>query len=385
VPAAVTPGASSVVSALTVATTDPDTPVGPFILTIEGTAGADLASTSVSLDVTAAPDLTPGTAPAVTTLTISTTVPGTPSGTHGVSIVATSGSTQRVDLITLAVSDYLVTVNPRTLTVPRGEEATYTVTVSPDADPGSFDEPVTLMCAGLPTDAACSFSEATVTPGSDEVEATLTVTSVGPSTPTGVATFTVVGASGALSRIADVDLELTTDFSIAVSPAAATVSAGSSVDFTIDVDESGYFDDEIAFSCSGLPAGATCAFSPNILLPTGNDATVMMSVSATASLTASFTGGLALPWWALWYTMLLAIPVALFGLLRKERSTRRRDRLRVRWVAGAAVVILSIIPTGCGDDPVAPQQQKPVTQDFTVTATGGTVTRSAQATITINP
>lgn len=58
------------------------------------------------------------------------------------------------------------------------------------------------------------------------------------------------------------------DFTIQVTPAAATVRAGQPAAFQIAITPSGGFSAPIALSCSGLPAGTTCVFSPSTL-PSG--------------------------------------------------------------------------------------------------------------------
>jgi hypothetical protein len=58
-------------------------------------------------------------------------------------------------------------------TATAGSSATTTVSITPS---GGFNQQVTFACSGLPKDAACSFSPATVTPsGTAAVTSTLTI------------------------------------------------------------------------------------------------------------------------------------------------------------------------------------------------------------------
>jgi len=69
------------------------------------------------------------------------------------------------------------------------------------------------------------------------------------------------------------------DFSIAASPASASVKHGQSVKFTVTVNPlDGSFSSAVALSCSGLPSGGSCSFSPSIVTPGENGATSVMTV-----------------------------------------------------------------------------------------------------------
>ncbi|MCI0352398.1 MAG: hypothetical protein L0Z53_23520 [Acidobacteriales bacterium] len=66
-----------------------------------------------------------------------------------------------------------IAVSPASLTLSQGASGTLTVSLSPQG--GSFDQPVTLSCSGLPAQGRCSFSPSSVTPGSQQVSSTLTI------------------------------------------------------------------------------------------------------------------------------------------------------------------------------------------------------------------
>ena len=55
----------------------------------------------------------------------------------------------------------------------------------------------------------------------------------------------------------------TGDFSVGASTPALTVTAGQSGNLTIDVSQINGFTGSVSFACSGLPAAATCSFSPS--------------------------------------------------------------------------------------------------------------------------
>ena len=79
---------------------------------------------------------------------------------------------------------FSMTASPSSLTVPAGQSGNLSVTTS--ATSGSFNNPITLSCAGLPAELSCSFSPGTVTPGSGTANSTLTISAasaVGVNTP----------------------------------------------------------------------------------------------------------------------------------------------------------------------------------------------------------
>ena len=70
-------------------------------------------------------------------------------------------------------SDFAVTVSPAAQTVKRGASATYNLSIAPEN--GAFNNPIALACSGMPSGVTCTFSPATVTPGSGSATATLTL------------------------------------------------------------------------------------------------------------------------------------------------------------------------------------------------------------------
>jgi uncharacterized membrane protein len=65
---------------------------------------------------------------------------------------------------------------PNQLSVPAGQSASTTITVTPNA---GFTQPVSFSCGNLPVGAACSFNPATVTPAGGPVNTTLTISTDG--------------------------------------------------------------------------------------------------------------------------------------------------------------------------------------------------------------
>jgi hypothetical protein len=134
--------------------------------------------------------LTPGTS----TVGISTTS-STPSGGYTITLTGTSGSLVHSTTFMLNVSsipDFSVSVTPPSQSVTVGSAATYTATVTPL---NGFTGSVTLSASGLPTGATASFSPNPLSSGTSSISV-----STAASTPTGSFTITVTGTSGALQH-----------------------------------------------------------------------------------------------------------------------------------------------------------------------------------------
>jgi hypothetical protein len=75
------------------------------------------------------------------------------------------------------------------------------------------------------------------------------------------------------------------DFSLApVSPAATTISAGQTANFTVTVSPAGGFNQLVALACTGAPPLSTCAVTPNAFALNGSAASmVAVNVTTTAA------------------------------------------------------------------------------------------------------
>ena len=133
------------------------------------------------------------------TLSTSTSTSTTP-GNYSLTITATSGALTHTAGVTLVVSgDFSVSVAPASLTVSRGSNGSYSVTVTPGS---GFTGTVGLSVSGLPRRTSASFSPASIT-GSGS--STLTV-STNRKAPTGTFTLTVTATGGGLTHSQQVTL-----------------------------------------------------------------------------------------------------------------------------------------------------------------------------------
>lgn len=190
-------------------------------------------------------------------------------------VIGTSGAHTQTYILSLSIVDFTVSVSPASQAITPGTTAASSqvsiTAVSASSVTGissSFD----LSCSGLPAGANCNFFPNPAALGNTP----LTIGAVG-STLGGNFTVTVNATSGAVTRTATVNLTVA-DFTLSVSPASQSVSAGGAVTYAVSVSSRGNFSGPVNLSCSGLPSQASCSFSPNPSAP--GTATLTLSTLA---------------------------------------------------------------------------------------------------------
>ncbi|MGE5723866.1 MAG: hypothetical protein ACM34G_01750, partial [Acidobacteriota bacterium] len=184
------------------------------------------------------------------------------------------------------------------------------------------------------------------------------------------------------------------DFSLLARTNTAAVNAGQSAQYELFVNSvQAAFTNPISLSCSGLPAGASCSFSPAIVAPNGPQAIVVLSVT-----TAKTTAALRPPPPATQAQLMLALllPGIVVGLAGGAR--KKRVFLAVLLVVVLAGVILQPACGGGGSSyaaappppsppppPPPSSPPPPVNYGFTVTATSGTVQHQMNLNLVVQP
>ena len=175
------------------------------------------------------------------------------------------------------------------------------------------------------------------------------------------------------------------DFDFGISPANVSVHAGQQAVINLSVSSSqGAFNNAVALACSsGLPAGATCTFSPPSITPGSAGATSTLTISTKAASALLFPPGLRRisPLYSLWF--------GLPGLIIAG-ATRRRVRPNVNKVWFLAYVLILIAAhLSCGGGSSSSgttPNQSPQIGNYTisVSATSGAVQHSIPVALTIN-
>jgi Bacterial Ig-like domain (group 3)/FG-GAP-like repeat len=166
------------------------------------------------------------------------------------------------------------------------------------------------------------------------------------------------------------------DFTASLSPSSATVKSGGSTTTTISITPSGGFNSAVSFTCSGLPSGAACAFSPTTVTPSGTAAvtttlTITTATAAAKLVPATGTGKTVIAWAALLLGM---------GALVRSRRQWRRGIQALQMLAIAAILAGLAGLAGCGG---SGSGHKSTTSTITVTATGGSETHTTTFSLTV--
>jgi uncharacterized repeat protein (TIGR03803 family) len=164
----------------------------------------------------------------------------------------------------------------------------------------------------------------------------------------------------------------TASFSLTVSPSSLTISPGQSGTATISITPQNGFNSATTFSCSGLPAGASCSFSPASVTPSGTAAvTTSLTVSAPAS--ASILNQNSRPGFPVKLpATTLAVALCFIGFRWRRNS---------RFLLGAAAVAFlgATLLVGCGGS----SNQGATTSSVSVIATSGTTEQTVPLSVTI--
>jgi endoglucanase len=115
---------------------------------------------------------------------------------------------------------------------------------------------------------------------------------------TGLATVTITGAGGGLTRTTTISLTVNApqqpDFTISATTPSGTINRGASGTSEITITRSGGFTGSVTLSASGLPSGVTASFNPSPMTGTTSALTFMASSTAAigpATATITGTGG----------------------------------------------------------------------------------------------
>jgi len=174
------------------------------------------------------------------------------------------GGSQKDLALTLRVNDFTVASTTPSQTIEQTGTATYTVNV---AGLNNFTDAVALSCANFSTNndgrLSCSFAPNNFVPGSSTTPVTVTLSAVA-NADVGAGTFDVVATGGGVSRSTtpDYNLILVQDFTYTTPGVTEIVLPGQGAGFATTLTPLSSFAANIALSCSGLPAGASCSFSP---------------------------------------------------------------------------------------------------------------------------
>jgi uncharacterized protein (TIGR03118 family) len=175
------------------------------------------------------------------------------------------------------------------------------------------------------------------------------------------------------------------DFSLGVTPAVATITAGQSASFMVTVGGLNGFNSEVTFSCSGEPANSACSFSPTNVTPaSGGNSSTMLTLATQVTNPRGPYGVIArLPKNPIVPLDLLSAAVIVLALLRfgfAPRPSPGALHLGAASLVLAALCMLSL--SGCGSLRGAVGTPKG-TSTMMVTATSGSISHSTTVNLTV--
>jgi FG-GAP-like repeat/Putative Ig domain/Bacterial Ig-like domain (group 3) len=319
--------------------------------------------------------VTAGTLPQGLSLTASGVLAGTPalSGTYLFTITATDSSATpnttsvAYALVIEAAPPAVITISPSML--PNGMAGVaYSQTLSGNggtppytfsADPSTFPPGITMTSRGAISGTPTTGGNYSITVYAEDSSAD------GPFIGSAAYSLAVTAATPG-------------SFTVAGAPAMATVSAGQSATYTVNITPTNGFTAPITLACSGLPAESTCAFASKSVTPAGGAVTTTMMITTTAGTVATNVrpGALSGLGKGLWGVCLAGLTL----LYVPRRFPGKR-----RWVMVALAGMLSAgFLQGCGGSQQASSGTTGGTPAGTsiVTITASSGTSSAQITHT---
>jgi hypothetical protein len=290
----------------------------------------------------------PSTLAANASCQVTVTFTPTTTGTRTAAVLVTDGSSDSPQGINLTGTGITSTISlsPSSLTFPNqyvgtsGLPQTVTVTnhgtvsvsiTSVTASPSDFG--VLNSCgSSLAVNASCSIGVFFDPTASGSRTGTLTITDSATGSPQ------VVGLSGTGQ-----------DFSMSAPSSSASVTAGQTANYTITISPGGGFNQSVALTCSGAPAGSMCSVSPSALTLNGtSSATAAVTVTTTpnfAALLSPPTSHSRSTIWAIYLGMSGLGSFVCFGLCT---FTDQRKGWIFQRLTLLMLLAMSLVAAGCG-------------------------------------
>lgn len=171
-------------------------------------------------------------------------------------------------------------------------------------------------------------------------------------------------------------------FSMNISPSGQTVAAGEVARYTVQLSPQPSFGANVSLTCSSPPTGAACVFTSSTLSLNGAQSTTLNLTTTAQPVTTVAAASWEGPLYALW----LMVPgMSLLGIGAGSKRLRRRC---LGLLTLSMLFALVLLQPSCSSGNKTPQQVSGTptgTYAMTVTATSGSLTKSAPFQITVTP
>ena len=170
------------------------------------------------------------------------------------------------------------------------------------------------------------------------------------------------------------------DFSLASPTNSATVQAGNTATYTVNVASvGGTFGSAVTLTCSGAPANSACSISPSSVTPGSSTVAATVTIRTAASSSAAIRPTRQQPVFAMWFSGLGVFGMLLTGSMQGKK---KRAALLLLALLIAPTLFMSACAGGTG---IAPQSQDvaPGTYQVTVTGASGADQHSVPLTLVV--
>jgi pseudomonalisin len=209
-------------------------------------------------------------------------------GSYSIQVTANGGTVTQNASLNLTVTPpagFALTVATPSVTLAQGGVAMAGVNV---AVSGGFSNAIVLSATGLPAGLTANFAPARVAaPGSGASTLTLSATS---QAVAGNYTVQVTANGGTVTQNAslNVTIALPGSFTLGLSASSVSVKQNASMMVGVGVSVSGGFNNAVALSAMGLPAGVTAGFTPASLTAPGSGASALLVRAGPQAVAGSY-------------------------------------------------------------------------------------------------
>ncbi|CRK56677.1 Aminopeptidase Y (Arg, Lys, Leu preference) [Alloactinosynnema sp. L-07] len=185
-------------------------------------------------------------------------------------------------------SDFTLTANPTSVSIPQGQERTSAVTVT---STGGFTGATTLTVSGAPTGVSTVWQSNPVSPPANGSVSSQLAIAATATMPAGSFDLTVTGTSGSLTHSATVRVTVTEsgggnpDFSLAVDPSSVSIPQGQKRISAVTVTSASGFTGATTLTVSGVPTGVATLWQTNPVSPPANGSVSSQLAIATTETT----------------------------------------------------------------------------------------------------